>query len=226
MTPLEQKVTEKYGADLVTARAAIRERMSDGVFISTLARELGVSRPALSKWLRATPDDEQLVKDAREEGAHAVAEEAVSEFDHLDPSMPARDAIALARERSAVKRWMASKMNADYDDKPAGPAVQITMGKLFLEAAARPGVQPPPKPPAVDAEVEVEALPPAPAPKAKMSQAEIDRTAREHELIKEAMAMGLGRDAAVRFAVNWCHAHPPASFGFKRVQDMQDGPDD
>src|SRR5438046_10713245 len=85
MTPLEQKIGEWYGENW---RSALCDRIASGEFVTTLAHEiqervkreglaLACSRTVVSRLLNATEEDKALVREAREEAGHALAEQTI-----------------------------------------------------------------------------------------------------------------------------------------------------
>jgi hypothetical protein len=118
--------------------------------------------------------------------------------------------VQQARLRVETLRWMAGKMSPDYDDK-TGASVQIaSTGQLFLQAVARPGAVPPPRP--APREIVVEPEPePLPATTAEKVRAENERRAREAERraqVDDLMRGGLSLIEAEQAVTQWNHEHP------------------
>jgi len=225
-----ERAVERAMLDTDGALDGFYARLQSGESLTAIAKTLSVvdpktgvarapDRATVRRVLNNSEKRRAQYAEARKESAEANVDTA---REKLETAPETREGIAKARELASHLRWEAAKKDREqFGDQPM--QVNVHAGHQFILAALRPTAVPPPKPEprAVDAEV-IEALP---APAAKVSREEMDRTSREHEIITEAMKMGLDRASAVRFAVSWIHAHPPART-LQRVQDVQEEPDD
>ena len=117
---------------------AILDRIADGVTVTKLADELGVSRPMLSGFLNRTPDSAERLARARETSADILAEEAMRIADSAT-----HDDDRAKRLQVSTRQWLAGKLNrARYGESPT-VAMQFNYGELTLEALKQP---PPPVP--------------------------------------------------------------------------------
>ena len=125
-----RKKTNQGVALLETSEGASRliELAETGIGIDRIARELGIPRGAITKWLDEG-DHRSLFARAREAAADHLAVEALDIADSLEGEV-ARD-----RLRVDTRKWLASKWNqAQYGDSKAGVNVQLNLGDLHLQA--------------------------------------------------------------------------------------------
>lgn len=109
---------------------SIFERKASGETQTEIARSYGVSQGWLSRIIDKDPERAKAWKAAKEAAAQVYADEAKQILDECPPD---RDAVALARERSGVRRWLSSV----YDRKQFGEAktgieVNLNVGELHL----------------------------------------------------------------------------------------------
>lgn len=117
---------------------AILERIADGVTVTKLAEELGVSRPMLSGFLNRSSDAAERLARARETSADILAEDALRIADEAT-----HDDDRAKRLQVSTRQWLAGKLNrARYGEAPT-VAMQFNYGELTLEALKQP---PPPVP--------------------------------------------------------------------------------
>jgi len=107
---------------------ALLSRIAGGEPLKAVAESIGVSRQVLSGVLNSEQNREALRR-AREQAAHALAEEALSISDAAKPQD-----VQVAKLRTDTRRWLASKWAPrEYGDQ-AGVNVNISFASLHLDA--------------------------------------------------------------------------------------------
>lgn len=108
-----------------------------GNTLRKLCKELSVSAPMLSDYLRITygaPETRAALSRAREYGAHQLVEQALEIADEatiLD--------VQVARLRVQTNQWVAERWNAaEMGTKPAGASLTVNIGSLMLDALRQP----------------------------------------------------------------------------------------
>lgn len=119
----------------------IYDRVSSGTTMRDLTLEVGkacghnlaASSGILTNWVNSTPDGQEMLRRARANAAHILAEEAGDIIDEADDSK-----LGLMRAKLKVEqhRWLAGKWNRrDYGEQPQ---VQINnnldIGQLHIDA--------------------------------------------------------------------------------------------
>src|SRR5690349_317393 len=113
-----------------TAIDVVCDWIADGKFIAELARELTdavgqpISAGVISLWINASHERKAKVAAARALAAHVHAEDSLKVLDDLEGTEVTREEVALAKERSATRQWLASKWNRGQYGADA--QVQIT----------------------------------------------------------------------------------------------------
>lgn len=119
------------------ALAVLTAYLFNGGRISSLCKQLNVSRWLLMRWIGGDKERHQAFLHARTQGADALVDEG---GDLLDGAT--RDTIAVANARAGWRKWLASK----YDPVTYGEGAQATTpSALHLHYhAALSGLVPPP----------------------------------------------------------------------------------
>ncbi len=119
----------------------IIDRLADGVSLSAIAQEIGVSAGKLCDWIASNPECSARAREARVHAARLWDEKAVTVIeDATDPFELAR-----AKELAHHYRWRASKTAPrEYGDKieavhtgPGGGAIQVESTVTFVRPPAR-----------------------------------------------------------------------------------------
>lgn len=112
----------------------IMEYIGDGGSVQSLANELGCSRSYLSGCLNKRAEYRAALEEGRRMQAETYAEQSMEIVDKMAEMGDYKsEDVALARERIAVRKWMAALNNPDRfaaKDK----SVTINVANLHLEA--------------------------------------------------------------------------------------------
>lgn len=109
----------------------IFEEISNGRTIASIAREFQVSRKMLSQILNHGDNRVQL-REAQRIGAEQMADAALEIADNVPEESAA---ISKARERIAVRKWIASAMDPDrWNTNKANQQVQVNIHAQHLDA--------------------------------------------------------------------------------------------
>jgi len=109
----------------------IFEEISNGRTIASIAREFQVSRKMLSQILNHSDNRVQL-REAQRIGAEQMADAALEIADNVPEESAA---ISKARERIAVRKWIASAMDPDrWNTNKANQQVQVNIHAQHLDA--------------------------------------------------------------------------------------------
>lgn len=109
----------------------IFEEISNGRTIASIAREFQVSRNMLSGILNKSEYRTQL-REAQRQGAEQLADAAMEIADNVPEESAA---ISKARERIAVRKWIASAMDPDrWNTTRANQQVQVNIHAQHLDA--------------------------------------------------------------------------------------------
>jgi len=92
------------------------ELIMDGIMLTQIARQWGVSKYALLKWIAADEDRAAKSREARSISGHSWDEMAVKAISDL-PKDATPAEITKARELASHYRWRASKISPPYADK-------------------------------------------------------------------------------------------------------------
>ena len=121
---------------------AVCERLSNGMTMTALAEEIGVTVGKLSQWIASDEEHSARAREARIHAARIWDEKALSVVEQaLDPFELAR-----AKELAHHYRWRASKTAPkEYGDKVTqehtganGGAIQVASTVTFVRPAPRP----------------------------------------------------------------------------------------
>jgi len=106
----------------------IVEMLQQGMSIARICYALGVGRKALDVWLDM-PENAELASRARARAATDLACETLDIADNATPEQ-----ANVAKIRIASRQWLAERWNAPVYAQQRGPAVNISIGGLRLDA--------------------------------------------------------------------------------------------
>lgn len=109
----------------------ILERIASGVSMQQMCRELNIGTKLWYKWLDSVKGRRERYNAAQAEAAHFYANRAVETAQNTDPSM-----VNVARLQVDTDKWIASKLNAQYDTRQRDVAINISVNDLHAQAAA------------------------------------------------------------------------------------------
>ena len=108
-------------------------RLATGTTLSELLKDIGIGYKLWARWLDMSEGRRQRYVEAQEQSAHFFAARAVNRAG----SVHAEDnSIHSARLQVDTDKWMAAKLNPQYDTRHKEVAVNISVGDLHAEAAA------------------------------------------------------------------------------------------
>ena len=107
------------------------EQIARGKSIRKIMAEQKIGYKLWAKWLDAKPGRRERYASAQLEAGHYYAERAVETAQNTDPSM-----VNVARLQVDTDKWMASKLNAQYDTRQRDVAINISVNDLHAQAAA------------------------------------------------------------------------------------------
>jgi len=108
-------------------------RLATGTTLTDLLKEVGIGYKLWARWLDSSDGRRQRYADAQEQSAHFFASRAVStavNTHEMDST------INSAKLQVETDKWMAAKLNPQYDTRHREVAVNISVGDLHAEAAA------------------------------------------------------------------------------------------
>lgn len=139
-------VAQSKKAELSVANKAIHafggedatfEFIANGGTTSALCKVLGVAVTTFDRWIdRGGETRSAAYARARTRGAQSLAEQTLDIADAATPQE-----AQVAKLRVDTRRWLAGKMNDDYNDK-AQPLVNIDLGSMALDALRHRSVTP------------------------------------------------------------------------------------
>ena len=106
------------------------EQIAQGKSLRSLMRERDFGFKLWSRWLDAKDGRRERYQAAQLEAGHFFAERAVDTAQNTDPSM-----VNVARLQVDTDKWMASKLNAQYDTRQRDVAINISVNDLHAQAA-------------------------------------------------------------------------------------------
>jgi hypothetical protein len=109
----------------------ILERIASGSSMQQMCRELNIGTKLWYKWLDSVKGRRERYNAAQAEAAHFYANRAVETAQNTDPSM-----VNVARLQVDTDKWIASKLNAQYDTRQRDVAINISVNDLHAQAAA------------------------------------------------------------------------------------------
>ena len=108
-------------------------RLATGTTLSELLKDIGIGYKLWARWLDMAEGRRQRYVEAQEQSAHFFVSRAVN----TAVSVHAEDnSIYSARLQVDTDKWMAAKLNPQYDTRHKEVAVNISVGDLHAEAAA------------------------------------------------------------------------------------------
>ena len=124
---------ERGGGDEV-----VLEKVANGQTLLSLARELGVSRWTLRRYLKQTSERWERYQQALRLSAAMLAEEALEMAEAADPSSYV--GVQRAKLEAETCRWLASVRDpVNYGKAPARSIGNADIGSLHLEALRKHG---------------------------------------------------------------------------------------
>ena len=109
----------------------VLERISTGTSVRTLMKEFNVGYKLFAMWLDAVGGRRGRYEQALNEAGHYYAERAVDTAQNAQP-----EDVNVSRLKVDTDKWMAAKLNPQYDTRHKEVAVNISVGDLHAEAAA------------------------------------------------------------------------------------------
>ena len=106
------------------------EQIARGKSIRKIMAEQKSGYKLWAKWLDAKAGRRDRYASAQLEAGHYYAERAVDTAQNTDPSM-----VNVARLQVDTDKWMASKLNAQYDTRQRDVAINISVTDLHAQAA-------------------------------------------------------------------------------------------
>lgn len=126
------KPVQRMAFALIEAKGGepwVLEQVAQGHGYRTIAKELGVSLTMFVGWATHTDARRQMLRQARENAAQTLAEQALEIADEADPLTE-----RVARLRIDTRKWIASKWAPDTYGDNKGPVVQISINDMHLKA--------------------------------------------------------------------------------------------
>ena len=109
-------------------RDAVGELLEQGKSLTDICKTLAVSKRALTDWLDA-PEQSGLLSRARARAADQLAAETLAIADSATP-----EETQVARLRTDVRRWLASKWAPSVYGEQKGPLVNINLAGMHGES--------------------------------------------------------------------------------------------
>ena len=106
------------------------EQIARGKSIRKIMAEQKIGYKLWAKWLDAKAGRRDRYASAQLEAGHYYAERAVDTAQNTDPSM-----VNVARLQVDTDKWMASKLNAQYETGKRDVAINISVNDLHAQAA-------------------------------------------------------------------------------------------
>jgi hypothetical protein len=116
---------EKIGED------QILEDIAQGKSVRQIMREHNIGYKIFGAWLDAKVGRRDRYHAAQLEAGHYYAERAVETAQNADPAT-----VNVSRLQVDTDKWMASKLNAQYDTRQRDVAINISVNDLHAQAAA------------------------------------------------------------------------------------------
>ena len=107
----------------------VLEQVAQGHGYRRIAEDLGVSLTLFANWAKHTDARRELLRQARENAAQTLAEQALEIADDADPLTE-----RVARLRIDTRKWIASKWAPDTYGDNKGPLVQVNITDMHLRA--------------------------------------------------------------------------------------------
>ena len=126
------KPVQRMAFALIEAKGGepwVLEQVAQGHGYRTIAKELGVSLTMFVGWATHTDARRQMLRQARENAAQTLAEQALEIADEADPLTE-----RVARLRIDTRKWIASKWAPEVYGDNKGPLVQVNITDMHLRA--------------------------------------------------------------------------------------------
>jgi hypothetical protein len=120
----------KIAAINAVGEDALFERMARGETVSTIIGELDVGWKLWHKWLDAERGRKDRYRAAQEAAGHFFASRAVDTAQKADPAT-----VNVSRLQVDTDKWIASKLNQQYDVRQKDIAINISVNDLHAQAA-------------------------------------------------------------------------------------------
>lgn len=120
----------KIAAINAVGEDALFERMARGETVSTIIGELDVGWKLWHKWLDAERGRKDRYRAAQEAAGHFFASRAVDTAQKADPAT-----VNVSRLKVDTDKWIASKLNQQYDVRQKDIAINISVNDLHAQAA-------------------------------------------------------------------------------------------
>ena len=120
----------KIAAINAVGEDALFERMARGETVSTIIGELDVGWKLWHKWLDAERGRKDRYRAAQEAAGHFLASRAVDTAQKADPAT-----VNVSRLQVDTDKWIASKLNQQYDVRQKDIAINISVNDLHAQAA-------------------------------------------------------------------------------------------
>jgi transposase-like protein len=128
----ERELMKKLEA--LGSESFVEDYIGDGGTVKSLSDELGCSRSFLSRILNKRPEYRQALENGRRAQADNYAEQSIEIVDSLAQQGDYKsEHVALARERIAVRKWVATLNHPDRF-APKDKGVTINVANLHLDA--------------------------------------------------------------------------------------------
>ena len=109
----------------------IFERIAQGETMQMLCKQYDIGTKLWYKWLDSVEGRRGRYNAAQAEAAHFYAKRAVQTSQAATPDM-----VNVARLQVDTDKWIASKLNAQYDTRQRDVAINISVNDLHAQAAA------------------------------------------------------------------------------------------
>lgn len=107
------------------------ERIASGMTVKSLILGMGMGWRAFYKWIDAAEGRRERYNDALQQAGHAYAARAVETAQNAT-----NENVAVARLQVDTDKWIASKLNAQYDVRQKEVNVTLRVEDLHAQAAA------------------------------------------------------------------------------------------
>ena len=108
----------------------ILERIASGASMQQMCKELNIGTKLWYKWLDSVKGRRERYNAAQAEAAHFYADRAVQTAQNAEPAT-----VNVARLQVDTDKWIASKLNAQYDTRQRDVAINISVNDLHAQAA-------------------------------------------------------------------------------------------
>lgn len=106
-------------------------QIANGETVTSVSRQLKVSRDLLAKWLNSDPKRKERLQQARIHMAYAIADQILDISDNVEET---HEAIAKARLRTESRKWLAGRYAPEIFGEQKTASINLTIGDLHLQA--------------------------------------------------------------------------------------------